>query len=281
MLSWYEEETQPTLKQVEHFARTTHTPVGYLFLSDPPVEKVPIPDLRTVAGGRIGRPSPDLLDTLYLCQQRQDWYRDHLRILGETPLPFVGSADLFSDVASVAAAMRRVLDFDLEARRRAATWTDALRTFIGNADGAGVLVMVSGIVSNNTHRKLDPQEFRGFALSDRLAPLVFVNGADTKAAQMFTLAHELAHIWLGESALSDDGPLARPAHRIEAWCNRVAAELLVPLDALRQEHRPEAELGLEVPRLARVFKVSRSFRGRAVVDSRPRARHWRPGCGGA
>ncbi len=217
--SWCRGERHPTLKQIEDFAKATHAPVGYLFLAEPPVERIPIPDLRTMGGGRIAQPSPDLLDTLYLCQQRQEWYRDYARTTREAPLSFVGSVTVKTDAETAAADLRRALDFDLDERRRAPTWTDALRSFIEQADSLGVLVMVSGIVGNNTHRKLDPEEFRGFALSDDLAPLVFVNGADTKAAQMFTLAHELAHVWLGESALSDAGPLSAPPQAVEAWCS--------------------------------------------------------------
>jgi transcriptional regulator with XRE-family HTH domain len=234
--AWERGEARPTLKQVEKFAKATHAPVGYLFLAEPPIESVPIPDFRTLSNVRVSRPSPDLLETVYICQQRQDWYRDFARSEGEVRLQFVGSADLSSDIGGTAARMRTALGFNVEERRRMPTWTDALRRFIEQADLLGVLVMISGVVGSNNRRKLDPDEFRGFALSDELAPLVFINGADTKAAQMFTLAHELAHIWLGQSALSDVEPASMPEHRVEIWCNQVAAELLVPIDVLRREY---------------------------------------------
>ena len=180
--AWEQGDAQPTLKQVEKFAKATYTPVGFLFLSEPPVERVPIPDFRTVAAERVDRPSPDLLDTVYICQQRQEWYRDFARAEGEDRLPFVGSSNLTSDIRETAARMRTALGFNIDERRRIPTWTDALRRFIEQADLLGVLVMVSGVVGSNNRRKLDPTEFRGFALSDDLAPLVFINGADTKAA---------------------------------------------------------------------------------------------------
>jgi len=267
LAAWETGEARPTLKQLEGFAKATHVPVGYLFLREPPEERVPIPDLRTVANRHVGHPSPDLLDTIYLCQRRQAWYRDWARSVGEEPLGFVGSAGLGDPVQETAAAMRRELGFDLDARRECRTWTKALRLFVGQADGLGVLVMVSGVVGSNNHRKLDPEEFRGFVLADDLAPLVFVNGADTKAAQMFTLAHELAHLWLGESALTDVAPAYAPSRRIESWCNRVAAELLVPLATLREE-LARGDVLAEVQRLARRFKVSTLVILRRLLDAR-------------
>lgn len=265
--AWERGDAFPTLKQVEAFAKATYTPVGYLFLSEPPVEKAPIPDFRTLGGPRLAHPSPNLLETVYVCQQRQAWYQEFAQITGEPPRDFVGSVTISDSPDSVADTMRDALKFDLEARRLCRTWTEALRHFIEQADALGVLVMCSGIVRNNTHRPLDPEEFRGFALADSLAPLVFINGKDTKAAQMFTLAHELAHIWLGQSALSDAGAFAVPAHEVEAWCNRVAAELLVPLSLIRGEFRPEAGLSDEVARLARRFKVSTLVILRRILDA--------------
>ena len=254
--AWERGEALPTFKQLEAFATATHTPMGFLFLQEPPVEELPVTDFRTMGNMDVSHPSPDLLDTLYLCQQRQDWYRDEARTAGELPLEFVGSLDTSIDAALAGARLQDALGFDVEERRRFPTWAEALRQFIEQAEALGVLVMVSGVVGNNTHRRLDPEEFRGFALSDPLAPLVFINGADTKAAQMFTLAHELAHLWLGDSGVSNAHAISAPDHAVERWCNQVASELLVPSELASKEYDAEAALSEEINRLARRFKVS-------------------------
>lgn len=252
---WEQGVAQPTLKQLEQLAQVLHVPIGYLFLNTPPEESLPIPDFRTLPG-RPARPSPDLLDTIYLCQQRQAWYRDFLTREGIRPLPFIRSATIEQNSVEVAADIRHRLTFDVEERSQIPTWSQALRRFIEQAEAAGILVMVSGIVGNNPHRKLNVQEFRGFTLVDELAPLIFINGADSKAGQMFTLAHELAHLWLGSGGVSDAQLRTFPVSGIEQWCNQVAAELLVPLEEFHRIFRPGEPRRSALDRLARHFKVS-------------------------
>jgi Zn-dependent peptidase ImmA (M78 family) len=265
--AWLEGTAQPTLKQLEDFARLTHTAFGHFFLPEPPRLTLPVPDFRTLGDAVLAEPSTELLDTLYLCQQRQDWYREHARLHGLTPLPFVGSASLREAPLAVARRLRETLTWTAEARRRCPTWGDALRQMIASAEDAGVLVMASSVVGSNSHRKLDVGEFRGFALADDLAPLVFVNGADSKAAQMFTLAHELAHLGLGATGVSDTQAGRLPEQQTERWCNQVAAELLMPMQELQTAYRPDEPVPQAIQRLAREFKVSTLVALRRLFDA--------------
>lgn len=264
---WLSGDAQPTLKQLEAFARATHTPMGYFFLPQPPILNLPIPDFRTLKDQTLGEPSIELLDTLYLCEQRQEWYRDYARVHGLKPLAFVASVSLEHAPETVAAAIRESLGLGEAQRRTMATWSEALRYLVSQAEELGILVMASAIVGSNSHRKLHVDEFRGFVLVDEWAPLVFLNAADSKAAQMFTLAHELAHIWLGASGVSDSIAGEIPEQAIERWCNRVAAEILVPLQDLRAEYDETVALTSEIQRLARVFKVSTLVALRRVFDA--------------
>ena len=244
------------------------TPLGYLFLSEPPVEKLGIPDFRTKGDRVPKRPSPNLIETLHDMQRRQDWMRDYLIEEGQDELPFIGSVRLSDSVADVASDIRRVLGLDDNWSEQCSGWENALRKLRLEIDEIGVLVAASGVVGLNNRRKLDPDEFRGFVLSDRHAPLIFVNAADSKSAQMFTLAHELAHLWLGKDALFNLVDLMPVEDDVERFCNQVAAEFLVPAEKLRASW-PEAD-GTASPfkKLAGWFKVSPIVIARRALDLR-------------
>jgi hypothetical protein len=198
---WERGESQPTMRQLEKFAKETATPLGYLFLAEPPNEQLPIPHFRTLNGHQsTRRASPDLLETVRTMERRRDWMREYLVDQGQEPLPFVHSATISDEPQYVARKMRETLELSELWAASQPTWTEALKELRRRMEDSGIIVTASGIVANNTRRKLDPAEFRGFVVVDEYAPLVFINGADGKAAQMFTLAHELAHIWFGSSA---------------------------------------------------------------------------------
>lgn len=264
---WESGESHPTLRQLENFANAVHVPVGYLFLPEPVVESLPITDFRTLGDQGVAQPSPDLLDTLYLCQQRQEWFRDYARTHSLSPLDYIGSVEASEDPVTVAEKIRSRLNILLSEVQLLPNWTEALKNLIAKAEESGILIMASSIVGSNSHRKLKVEEFRGLALVDDLAPLVFLNASDSKSAQIFTLAHELVHLWLGKSGVFDTEAGRLPEKSIERWCNAVAAELLVPLSALKQAHEPSLEIADEIQRLARRFKVSTLVVLRRLFDA--------------
>jgi Zn-dependent peptidase ImmA (M78 family) len=241
-----------------------------LFLPEPPEEKLPLPDFRRMADDSTQRPSTELIDTIHTCQRRQRWFRDHLASAGGDILNFVGSASTQDHPAVIAGQIRTALKLEVGNRYQVANWSEFLRQFIDHIREAGILVMVNGVVGNNTHRGLNPREFRGFAITDPFAPLIFVNGADTKAGQIFTLAHELAHIWIGKSGVSnsaaDDLPEDNaPDQKVERLCNAVAAEVLVPLSQLTTMNLP-SDIDLAKTTIARTFRVSTLVALRRLKD---------------
>ena len=265
---WERGEEQPTLRQLERLAKATLTPFGYFFLPEPPEDRLPIPQYRTAADEALRSPSPDLLETVQTMQRRQAWMREFLLEEGQPPLPFAASARVIADPASVAADMRAVLQIGADWATRHATWTEALRDLRGAVERSGILVVSNGVLGNNTHRKLDVSEFRGFVLADEYAPLIFVNAADGKAAQMFTVAHEVAHIWFGESAAFDLRDLQPAGNELERACNRVAAEFLIDERELRA-FWPQARRQPEpIQYVPRHFKVSALVAARRTLDFR-------------
>ena len=228
----WEENGELTFKQAQKLADVTHTPFGYLYLPEPPREALPIHDFRTVGSEAVHQPSPDLMETLDQAEQIQIWFRDELLARGQEPLTFVDSLTTDMPVETAAERIRQVVGFEVS--RHARTWEDALNQQIEQIEDTGVLVIRNSVVGNNNHRKLSVDEFRGFALADEYAPLIFINGSDSKGAQMFTLAHELVHIWVGVSGVSNLNQTYADHDEVEGFCNQVAAELLVPAAELRE-----------------------------------------------
>jgi len=264
---WADEESQPTLRQLELLAKATLTPLGFFFLTEPPEDRLPIPHFRTIHDDTPAKPSPDLLESVQIMQRRQAWMREFLIEQGQDELPFVGSSRRDEEPRLVVQRMLEILDLDIGWAAAERTWTDALHTMRQAIEDAGILVVVNGIIGNNTHRKLDPNEFRGFVLVDGYAPLVFVNGADGKAAQMFTLAHELAHVFYGSSAVFDLREMQPADDPMEKTCNRVAAEFLVPKSELRQIWPSVRRDSEPFQTIARRFKVSALVAARRALDT--------------
>jgi Zn-dependent peptidase ImmA (M78 family)/DNA-binding XRE family transcriptional regulator len=253
--AWERGDAHPPFDKAQKIAQVLHIPFGYLFLSDPPDLSVPLPDMRTQAERHPL--SLDFLEVVNDALVKQDWYRDHQQEIKEPRLKFVGSFTLRDDSGKVAADIRRVLGMDLALRRSARDWGDYVAKLAGRSEDAGILVMRSGVVGNATRRKLSSREFQGFALTDLFAPVVFVNSDDFKAAQVFTLVHELAHIWIGQSAISSIDPTTRrePESPVELFCNHVATEALVPRQEFEGSWR-NADVEMLIGRLARHFWVS-------------------------
>lgn len=281
---WQTGKASLTIREMKKLAQKTYTPFGYLFASKAPEETLPIADFRTFGDHDPTRrtPSGALLTTLYAMQRRQDWFRDYLMEIGADPVPLVGQCDKKQGARKVAATIRVAYGVD-EKTGLGEDYLNkdtAISKLIAATTDLGVLVVRNDIVGNNTHRPLDVNEFRGFALCDRYAPLIFINGRDDRAAQIFTLAHELAHLCIEESGVSNlDAKTLDGANATEKFCNRVATELLLPQASFLRHWKKNAELepGGQIRGIAESFNVSAQAVARWALDGKliDRQEYWK------
>ncbi|WP_222846791.1 ImmA/IrrE family metallo-endopeptidase [Chitinolyticbacter meiyuanensis] len=262
VIEWEDGESHPTFKQAQKWAALTHVPFGFLFLQAPPEEELPLPDLRTVGDQAPHKPSVNLIDIVKEVIRKQSWYLDYLKDHEYSALPFVGRFSVAATVREVVDDIRHTLA--IPALQQRPTHDEYLRLLITAAERNGILVMRSGIVGSNTHRKLDVSEFRGFAISDRMAPVVFINSADAPTARLFTLVHELAHIWIGTSGISSVA--VNSNRREESFCNAVAGEFLAPEVEFREHWSNDAFWRDNLSVLASYFRVSRLVIARRACD---------------
>lgn len=259
---WLDGDKNPTVKQLEDFSKKVYLPFGFLFLEEPPKEDLPIPFFRT-NNTKATKVSVNVYDTILLLQKRQDWLRDYL-LENEFPeLTFVGKFEKSNDISGIVKDIRKTLNLNESWASDFRTWQEALNYLSEQIENAGIITVFNGIVENNTRRKIPVQECRGFVLADSIAPFMYINNSDSKAAQMFTIVHELAHIWTGHSAGFDFRQLQPADDPIEKICDKVAAEFLVPEVTFNDVWKKNTN----IKATARFFKVSEIVIARRALDT--------------
>jgi Zn-dependent peptidase ImmA (M78 family) len=258
---WVDQKKKPTVKQLEAFSKKVHLPFGYLFLPEPPKESLPIPFFRTNNGGQ-NNVSINVYDTILFMQQRQDWLREYLLENDFQPLPFVGKFRNSQNYNEIVADIRNTLGLNNEWASSFGTWHEALDHLAQKIEDIGITIVFNGVVENNTSRPINVDECRGFVLVDSIAPFMFINNSDGKAAQLFTIIHELAHIWTGHSAGFDFRQLLPANDPIELLCDKVSAEFLVPAESFVKVWKNKPSIA----NTAKYFKVSEIVIARRALD---------------
>lgn len=258
---WIDNKKKPTIKQLESFSKKVYVPFGYLLLKEPPKEELPIPYFRT-GKGALNEINLNVYDTILMLQSRQEWLVDYLKDNEFEALQFVGKYNDQTNYLKIVRDIRQTLQLELDWARNFSTWEKALEHLTQRIEDIGIITTFNGIVGNNTRRKIKVEDCRGFVLVDEFAPFMFINNSDAKAAQMFTIIHELAHIWLGKSAGFDFKQMLPADDPIEKLCDLVAAEFLVPENLLLDLWKKDQK----IKSLARKFKVSPIVIGRRALD---------------
>lgn len=263
---WEKGEAKPTFKQAQTVAKILQVPFGYLFLAQPPKESLPIPDLRTINDTTPSEISPTFKALLNDIDRKQQWYKEYILESGEESLPFIGQFSPNDSIETVVVHMRETLGWTSGFASSANVKEEYIRDISNKAEKVGILVMRNSILGNNTGKHLSVNEFRGFAISDTHAPVIFINTSDAKSAQIFTLAHELAHLWIGESGISAVDLHKQDNNEIEKFCNSIAAELLVPKLEVRAKWDSDKTAKANCQSFAEEFHVSVFVALRRVFD---------------
>lgn len=212
-----------TLKQAEKLAKVLRYPFVFLLLDSPvtDIDKLPIADFRSIEGKEV-KPNINLKEQIEYCQNQQDWFSDYVNTCDLDVFKYNGKFSLHDDPQEVGLKLKEFLKITYKLSKNANDYLKRLKIILENN---GILVSSSKVVKN-TQNRLSLSDFRGFALYDDNAPLIFINGNDSASAQIFTLCHELGHIVLGQSGVSD--VVKNNTKKIEKWCNEFAANILMP-----------------------------------------------------
>lgn len=223
LLEWEDGSSQPTINQAEKLAKAYKRPFALFFLPDIPRDFQPLQDFRRNTAKPIGTASVFIIREI---QQKQAWIKELLEENKDKPLPFVGRFTVNSSPKEVAADILRTLEINPAKYLTC----NVIKEWIDKAESKGIFVSRTSFI--HSRLTLDTEEIQGFAIADPYAPFVFVNSKDWGAPQLFTLFHEIAHIWIAASGVSNeiemDMQQRDKLHPIELFCNQVAANALMP-----------------------------------------------------
>ena len=253
---WTSEESELTVSELNKLSKELRIPFGYFFLPEPPDEDIKLLKYRTIDNEDQAKPSRELIDTIKYMEKRQSFMRDALIEDGFLPHEFVGSATIENNTEALASKITQELKLKINWNKNNPNTFNVLREEISNL---GILVMQNGVVGNNNHRVLNVAEFRAFVLIDEYVPLIFLNARDSANAKVFSLCHELVHIWLGVDELYNDNFTTNQIFnngQLESFCNEVAAEMLLPLSSIQSALDPQNDIYTNIKHISKVFNVS-------------------------
>ena len=231
---WVSGKARPTFKQAVDIAKTLQIPFGYLWLKEPPKEQEIIPDLRTIGNGGLAQIPLELKTVVNDVKQKQEWFKEYAKTNGILKCEAIGRFKGSDDTQEIADDVTARLEIQ-DLVGSGCDKDRMLKNLIEKIEKLGILVMRNSILRGNTKKKLNLDTFRGFAIFDEFAPLIFINTNDRKAGQIFTLMHEVAHLWIGQSGISDLD--IRENNKIELACNEIAAKILMPKTKIQKAFR--------------------------------------------
>ncbi len=269
--AWHSGSKKPTLRQLEKFSRETQIPFGYFFLDTPPAEPMDILQYRTVDSQYIDHPSRNLVNTIHEMEAIQEWMRNYLKHSDVGVLPFVGKFKPTDSLSQIVEGIRTDMSLPLDWYTHCSNASESFHFLREKLEKIGVLVMMNGVVGSNTHQPLDVREFRAFTIIDSYAPLIFINSTDSQNGKVFSLVHELTHIWLGENSFYNDYYMnTKSVSGLEVLCNAVAGEILVPMEKFMNKWTTLDGNSIEakILELAKYFKCGSTVVAWRALDQR-------------
>lgn len=248
---------KPTFNQLEKIAKLFDIPVGLLLINKAVNKDIAKLKFRTINSDAISSKSTELMDTISEMQEKQDFLKSQI----DYELDYIGKFTIKSNYLDVAHYIRNLLDLKKDYYLHV-NQHNQLRFIRGKINHVGVFVFFNGKIGDNTHRSLSIDEFRGFVLSDKKAPIIFINQKDTKNGQVFTLIHEFTHLLINDNEILGQQHYLKNYDPVETFVNKVTAEILVPQDELLAMYEHEQDINS----LATTFKVSRFVIARRLFD---------------